>query len=73
MVEEDPVGDPGIMLPLYSDKYKKMIGQMLSEEIKLPDAAINLINDVIKVTSKFSRKIGLSRAEPAMRRFVRAL
>ncbi len=48
-----PAGDPGIMFPAYSDKYKKMVGQMLSKEIKLPDAAINLINDVIKVTSKF--------------------
>ncbi len=54
--DQYPAGDPDIMFPPYSDKYKKMIGQMLSKEIKLPDTAINLINGIIKVTSKFSRK-----------------
>lgn len=54
--DQYPAGDPDIMFPPYSDKYKKMIGQMLSKEIKVPDAAINLINGIIKVTSAFSRK-----------------
>ena len=44
------------MFPPYSDKYKKMIGQMLSKEIKLPDAAINAINGLIKFTAMFKRK-----------------
>lgn len=57
VVEEGPpVGDPNIMFPPYSDKYKKMIAQLLSKEIKMPDAAINLINGIIKVTSAFKRR-----------------
>jgi aldehyde dehydrogenase (NAD+) len=44
------------MFPPYSDKYKQMIGQMLSKEIKVPDAVVNLINGMIKVTSAFKRK-----------------
>ncbi|MGH8530913.1 MAG: aldehyde dehydrogenase family protein [Nevskiales bacterium] len=57
VVEEGPpVGDPNIMFPPYSDKYKKMIGQMLSKSIKLPDGVINLINGIIKLTSAFSRR-----------------
>ncbi|WP_043110266.1 aldehyde dehydrogenase family protein [Polycyclovorans algicola] len=50
VVEEGPpVGDPGLMFPPYSDKYKKMIGQMMGKEIKMPDAAIKAINGVIRV------------------------
>ncbi len=56
VVEEGPpVGDPNIMFPPYSDKYKQMIAQFLSKEIKMPDAAINLINGIIKFTSWFKR------------------
>ncbi len=56
VVEEGPpLGDPGLMFPPYSDKYKKMIGQMLGKEIKMPDAAIAAINGIIKVTSVFKR------------------
>jgi aldehyde dehydrogenase (NAD+) len=56
VVEEGPpVGDPNLMYPPYSDKYKQMIGQLLGKEIKMPDAAINLINGIIKVTSAFKR------------------
>ncbi len=54
--DQYPAGDPDIMFPPYSDKYKKMIGQMLSKEIKLPDAAINAINGLIKFTAMFKRK-----------------
>lgn len=53
--DEYPAGDPNLMFPPYSDKYRQMIGKMLAKEIKLPDAAINLINGIIKVTSVFSR------------------
>lgn len=57
VVEEGPpVGDPDIMFPPYSDKYKQMIGQLLSKEIKLSDGVINFINGMIKVTSFFKRQ-----------------
>ena len=49
--DQYPAGDPNIMFPPYSDKYKKMIGQMLGKEIKLPDGVINAINALIKFTS----------------------
>jgi aldehyde dehydrogenase (NAD+) len=51
--DEYPAGDPNIMFPPYSDKYKKMIGQMLGKEIKVPDGVINAINGLIKFTSMF--------------------
>ncbi len=54
--DQYPAGDPDIMFPPYSDKYKQMIGQMLSKEIKLPNFAIDLINGLIKVTAAFKRK-----------------
>ncbi len=57
VVEEGPpVGDPNIMFPPYSDKYKKMIAQLLGKEIKMPDAAINAINGLIRFTSMFKRR-----------------
>ena len=48
-------GDPNIMFPPYSEKYKKMIGQMLGKELKIPDGVVNLINGIIKFTSVFKR------------------
>ncbi len=57
VVEEGPpLGDPNLMFPPYSDKYKKMIAQMLGKGIKMSDGMINAINGIIKVTSVFSRK-----------------
>jgi aldehyde dehydrogenase (NAD+) len=56
VVEEGPpLGDPGLMFPPYSDKYKKMIGQMLEKEIKFPDFAIKAINGLIGFTGRFRR------------------
>jgi len=56
VVEEGPpVGDPNLMFPPYSDKYRGMIGQMLNKTINFPDVAINAINGMIKFTSKFKR------------------
>jgi aldehyde dehydrogenase (NAD+) len=56
VVEEGPpITDPNLMFPPYSDKYKKMIGQMLEKPVNLPNAAINAINRVIKITSAFRR------------------
>lgn len=57
VVEEGPaIMDPNMMFPPYSDKYKKMVGDMLNKTIKVPDAMIKVINGVIKVRSLFSRK-----------------
>lgn len=50
-----PAGDPNIMFPPYSDKYKKMIAQMLGKEIKLPDGLINAIDGLIKFTARFKK------------------
>lgn len=50
-----PAGDPNIMFPPYSDKYKKMIAQMLGKEIKLPNGVINAIDGLIKFTGRFKK------------------
>ncbi|MES0872887.1 aldehyde dehydrogenase family protein [Sinimarinibacterium thermocellulolyticum] len=50
-----PAGDPNIMFPPYSDKYKRMVAQMLSKEIKLPDAMINAINGIIRLSAMFKK------------------
>ncbi|HEY0973243.1 MAG TPA: aldehyde dehydrogenase family protein [Solimonas sp.] len=56
VVEEGPpVGDPNLMYPPYSDKYKQMIAQFMSKEVKVPDAVIKLINGIIKITSVFKK------------------
>jgi aldehyde dehydrogenase (NAD+) len=56
IVEEGPaVGDPNMMFPPYSDKYKKMVAQLLSKPLNVPDAVVNLINGVIKLKSAFSK------------------
>jgi aldehyde dehydrogenase (NAD+) len=51
-----PAGDPNIMFPPYSDKYKKMIGQMLAKEIKLPAVALHAINGIIRIGAMLSRR-----------------
>ena len=50
-----PVGDPKLMFPPYSDKYKKMVGDMLKRPIIVPNAVVNAINGMIKVGSIFRR------------------
>ena len=56
VVEEGPpLGDPNLMFPPYSDKYKQMIGQMLGKGFHLPDPAINAINGLIRFTSRFRK------------------
>ena len=56
VVEEGPpITDPNLMFPPYSEKYKKMIGQMLQKPVHLPNAAINAINRVIRITTAFKR------------------
>ncbi|TXH05878.1 MAG: aldehyde dehydrogenase family protein [Nevskiaceae bacterium] len=54
--DQYPAGDPNIMFPPYSDKYKKMIGQMLGKELKIPDGVVNAINGIIKFTALFKKK-----------------
>ena len=53
--EGPPVGDPDMMFPPYTEKYKKMAGSMLSRPIVVPDMVVRGINGMIKVTSVFSR------------------
>lgn len=50
-----PVGDPKLMFPPYSDKYKKMVGDMLKRPIVVPNAVVNAINGMIKVGSLFRK------------------
>lgn len=54
--EGPPVGDPGMMFPPYSEKYKKMMGSMFDRPIVVPDAVVSGINGLIKVTSIFKRQ-----------------
>ncbi|EIT67790.1 MULTISPECIES: aldehyde dehydrogenase family protein [Hydrocarboniphaga] len=57
VVEEGPpITDPNLMFPPYSDKYKKMVAQMLAKPVNLPNSAINAINGVIKFTSALRRR-----------------
>lgn len=56
VVEEGPpLMDPNLMFPPYSDKYKKMIGDMLDKSFHMPDGVINAINGMIRVFSVFRR------------------
>ncbi len=56
VVEEGPpVGDPKLMFPPYSDKYKKMVGQLLERPIVIPNAVVSAINGMIKIGSVFRR------------------
>ena len=54
--DQYPAGDPNIMFPPYSDKYKKMVGQMLGKELKIPNGVVNAINGMIRFTAMFKRK-----------------
>lgn len=57
VVEEGPaIMDPDLMFPPYDAKYRKMVDDMLAKEVKVPNAAINAINGVIKLRSMFSRR-----------------
>ena len=57
VVEDGPgIGDPDMMFPPYSDKYKEAIGWMLNKGVNLPDSVLNAVGGILKVTSIFSRK-----------------
>lgn len=50
VVEDGPgLGDPNMMFPPYSDKYKEAIAWMLSKTLKIPDGVINAINAVLRL------------------------
>jgi aldehyde dehydrogenase (NAD+) len=50
VVENGPgLGDPNMMFPPYSDKYKEAIAWMLSKTLKIPNAVINAINSVLRL------------------------
>ncbi|MGH8458521.1 MAG: aldehyde dehydrogenase family protein, partial [Nevskiales bacterium] len=46
------LGDPNMMYPPYSDKYRQAIDWMLNKGMNLPDGAINAINGVLKAFSR---------------------
>lgn len=57
VVEEGPpLMDPDMMFPPYDDKYRKMVGDMLSKRMNIPTTVINLINGIIALRGVFSRK-----------------
>lgn len=56
MEEGPPITDPDLTFPPYSDKYRKMVDDMLGKSMKVPDAVISGINGIIKIRSIFSRK-----------------
>ena len=57
VVEDGPgIGDPNMMFPPYSDKYKQAISWMLNKGAKVPDGMLNAIGGILKITSAFSRK-----------------
>ncbi len=52
VVEDGPgIGDPNMMFPPYTDKYKEAIAWMLSKSLKIPNAMLNTINSVLRLRS----------------------
>lgn len=57
VVEDGPgIGDPDMMFPPYSDKYKEAIGWMLNKGVKMPDGVLNVMAGVLKLTRALSGK-----------------
>ena len=57
IVEEGPpLGDPRMMFPPLSDKYKKQLQSLLDREGPIPDIVVKGISAMIKLGSMFSRK-----------------
>lgn len=56
VVEDGPgIGDPDMMFPPYSDKYKEAIGWMLNKGVKMPDAVLNFMGGLLKLTNAFKK------------------
>jgi aldehyde dehydrogenase (NAD+) len=49
------LGDPYMMFPPYSDKYKEAINWMLTKTINVPGSVLKAINGVLKLVSSFKR------------------
>ena len=57
VVEDGPgLGDPYMMFPPYSDKYKEAISWMLNKGVNVPDGMLNFIAGVLKMTNSLSGK-----------------
>jgi aldehyde dehydrogenase (NAD+) len=46
------LGDPNIMFPPYSQKYRDMIAWMLNKGMNLPDGVLNAINGMLRLFSR---------------------
>jgi aldehyde dehydrogenase (NAD+) len=56
VVEEGPpVGDPNMMFPPYSDKFKQMVSQLLHKSLYVPDPIVKFVNAVIRSRRVFSK------------------
>ncbi len=56
VVEDGPgLGDPDMMFPPYSDKYKEAVGWMLNKGVKMPDGVLNFLGGVLKLTHAFKK------------------
>ena len=57
VVEDGPgIGDPNMMFPPYSDKYKEAISWMLNKGVNVPDGLLNFIGGVLKLLRSLSGK-----------------
>jgi len=56
VVEDGPgLGDPDMMFPPYSEKYRQAVAWMLSKELNVPGGVIRAINAVLGLKARFSR------------------
>ena len=46
------MGDPDMMFPPYTDKYRKAIDWMLNKGMNMPDGVINFINAMLRLVSR---------------------
>ncbi len=56
VVEDGPgIGDPDIMFPPYSKKYKEAIAWMLSKSLKIPNGVLNAVDGIVRFTGRFKK------------------
>jgi aldehyde dehydrogenase (NAD+) len=57
VVEDGPgIGDPDLMFPPYSDKYKQAIAWMLGKRLNVPDAVINALGGLLRLRRIFASR-----------------
>jgi aldehyde dehydrogenase (NAD+) len=57
VVEDGPgLGDPDLMFPPYSDKYKQAIAWMLGKSLNLPNAVIGVVGGMLRLRGAWSRR-----------------